>query len=130
MPHQIIEYSNNLDSVLDMQGLVDALHNAAAVQEELPLAGLRTRAFGSVNFRIADGDAENGFIAVYLRLGQGRDGDTLQRIGSTLSNVLVEYVQRRAPGYPLALSYEVQEIDAQLRWNTNNLREHMARRQG
>ena len=56
MPHQIIEYSSNLETKIDIDGLVAALHNRAAELEPLPLAGLRTRAFGSTQFRVADSD--------------------------------------------------------------------------
>ncbi len=128
MPHQIIEYSSNLNSVLDIATLVDALHSAAAAQEELPLAGLRTRAYVSERFLIADRHPDNAFVAVYLRVGEGRDRATLQRIGSTLSEVLVKQVQTMAPDLPIALSYELQEIDAGLRWNTNSIRDHMQAR--
>ena len=44
MPHQIIEYSSNLDSSIDIDELVKALHQTASEVEAFPLAGLRTRA--------------------------------------------------------------------------------------
>ena len=129
VPHQIIEYSDNLERVLDISGLVEALHGCAEAQDELPVAGLRTRAYATAEYLIADRHPDNGFIAVYLRVGQGREVETLQRIGTTLADTLADYVRRTAGEHPIALSYEVQEIDTALRWNHNNLREHMAERQ-
>ncbi len=128
MPHQIIEYSSNLETKVDMDGLVAALHNRAADLEPLPLAGLRTRAFSSTHFRVADSDPNNAYIAVYLRIAKGRDEDTRTTIGQTLHECLCDYVKEISDRDPIALSYEIQEIEPSARWNTNNLREHLARR--
>ena len=121
MPHQIIEYSANLSQALDIDGLVLALHRAAAQQEALPLSGLRTRAYPVQQYQVADEHPDNGFIAVYLRIGAGRSEQLRQEIGKVLSDVLVDYTQALFSKAPLALSYEVQEINPTTRWNQNNL---------
>ena len=128
MPHQIIEYSSNLETQVDMDGLVAALHNRAAELEPIPLAGLRTRAFASTHFRVADSDPNNAYIAVYLRIAKGREEDTRITIGQTLHECLCDYVKEICDHNPIALSYEIQEIEPSARWNTNNLREHLALR--
>ena len=128
MPHPIIEYSSNLESKVDMDGLVASLHNRAAELEPLPLAGLRTRAFASTHFRVADSDPNNAYIAVYLRIAKGREEDTRINIGQTLHECLCDYVKEICDHDPIALSYEIQEIEPSARWNTNNMREHLARR--
>lgn len=129
MPHQIIEYSANLATRLDVPGLVDALHHAAAGIEELPIGGLRTRAYAADTFQIADGHPDNAFIAVYLRIGEGRSVETRERVGHALFTVLKDYTAEAFARSPIALSYEVQEIDPRTRWNHNNLRDHMAIRE-
>ena len=111
-----------------MDGLVAALHNRAAELEPIPLAGLRTRAFASTHFRVADSDPNNAYIAVYLRIAKGREEDTRINIGQTLHECLCDYVKEIYDCDPIALSYEIQEIEPTARWNTNNLREHLARR--
>ncbi|MEM7019153.1 MAG: 5-carboxymethyl-2-hydroxymuconate isomerase [Pseudomonadota bacterium] len=129
MPHQIIEYSTNLEDKLDIDGLIAALHACAASLEPLPLGGLRTRAYPTNRYRIADCHADNGFIAVYLRIGKGRTEETRIEVGETLFKTLCDYVQPVFDTSPIALSYEVQEIDPTTRWNQNNLRDHIAQRQ-
>ena len=128
MPHQIIEYSANLESKLSLDALVGALHTAAAEQDALPLAGLRTRAHRVDHYRIADEHPDNAFIAVYLRIGQGRDEATRVALGKALAQTLTAHVQGALGDGPIALSYEVQEIDPVTRWNENNLRDHIAAR--
>ena len=129
MPHQIIEYSNNLSQKFDISELVVALHNCAAQIEALPLAGLRTRAFAAEHYAIADRHPDNAYIAVYLRLGQGRPESLREEIGEELYACLSVCTAELQASTPLALSYEVQEIDPVTRWNKNNLRDHLAKRQ-
>ena len=125
VPHQIIEYSANLDELLDISTLVDALHLCAEGQEELPMGGLRTRAYPSRDYLVADRHPDNAFIAVYLRIGEGRREEVLERAGKTLFDTLCEAVKDTFDDHPLALSYEIQLIDPRLRWNKNNLREQI-----
>ena len=42
MPHQIIEYSANLEARLSIADLIDTLHETAAKIDAFPLGGLRT----------------------------------------------------------------------------------------
>lgn len=128
MPHQIIEYSDNLENRIDIPGLVAALHECAAGLEPLPLAGLRTRAFPTNEYRIADCHPDNAYIAVYLRIGKGRSEETRIEVGKTLYECLVDFTAAYYAEYPVAVSYEVQEIDPVTRWNHNNLRDHLAKR--
>jgi len=133
MPHQIIEYSANLDNVIDIPNLVSTLHEHAASFEVLPTAGLRTRSHSTSQYQIADGHADNGFIAVCLRIGEGRDKDTRKKIGESLFQRLCDYVEQNYVGPkdikpPIAISYEVQEIESAMRWNKNHIRAHLERR--
>ena len=125
VPHQIIEYSANLEGLLDIAALVDALHLCATGQEELPMGGLRTRAYPSRDYLIADRHPDNAFIAVFLRVGEGRREEVLERAGKMLFDTLCDAVKDIFNDQPLALSYEVQIIDPRLRWNKNNLREQI-----
>ncbi|MEM7218537.1 MAG: 5-carboxymethyl-2-hydroxymuconate isomerase [Pseudomonadota bacterium] len=129
MPHQIIEYSTNLEAQLPIDALVATLHAHARTIDALPLAGLRTRAYAARSALIADEHPENGFVAVYLRIGKGRDEATRVAIGESLSGALFEFCAPLLERLPLALSYEVQEIEPATRWNHGNLRSYLARRQ-
>ncbi len=128
MPHQIIEYSANLEARLDIDGLIDALHHCAAGLEVLPIGGLRTRAYPTSRYMIADGHPDNAFIAVYLRIGEGRSLEVREQVGHALFQALCDFTADVFAETPIALSYEVQEIDPRTRWNHNNLRDHMAER--
>ena len=129
MPHQTIEYSANLEPELDIEALVRVLHETAAGIEALPIGGLRTRAVARQHYRIADGHPDNTFINVFLRIAPGRSFDVRKAAGEKLFQALCEYLEPIYSSSPLAISYEIQELDADLRWKKNNLREYLAVRE-
>lgn len=129
MPHQIIEYSANLADATDIDALVTTLHEAAASIDVLPVGGLRTRAVAREHYRIADGHPDNIFVNVMLRIAPGRTFDERKSAGETLFAALCECLQPVYDASPLAISYEIQEIDADLRWKQNNIRSYLAVRE-
>ncbi|MDH3990193.1 MAG: 5-carboxymethyl-2-hydroxymuconate Delta-isomerase [Gammaproteobacteria bacterium] len=129
MPHQIIEYSANLESRMDIQGLVEGLHDNAMGIDGLPLGGLRTRAARRENYQVADQHPDNAFVHMILKLGHGRDEETKKAFGEAIFKALCELLEPVSSTSPLAISFEIQEIDAVLTWKKNNLRDYMAKRQ-
>lgn len=129
MPHLIIEYSANLEAQLDIDGLVRAMHEEAVSIDALPTGGIRTRAARRETFLVADGDPDNGFINVTLRIAEGRPMDVRRETGERLFGVLTDYVQEVYDRRPLGLSFEIQEIKPETRWKQGNIREYMERRQ-
>lgn len=129
MPHQTIEYSANLEPELDIEALVKVLHETAAGIDALPIGGLRTRAVAREHYRIADGHPDNTFINVFLRIAPGRPFDVRKAAGEKLFQALCDYLEEIYSSTPLAISYEIQELDADLRWKKNNIREYLAARE-
>ena len=129
MPHQIIEYSDNLDSSIDIDELVKALHQTASEVEAFPLAGLRTRAVSRAHYRIADGDSDNGFVHVVLRIAHGRPLDVRKAAGEKIFQTLCDFLEPHQSAAPLAISFEMQNIDPDVRWKKNNLRDYIAERE-
>ena len=128
MPHLTVEYSANLERDVDLPELLETLHTATAAIEAFPLAGLRTRAERRDHFRIADGYADNSFIHVVLRIGRGRPLDVRQQAGETLFETLTDYLAPISARRPLAISFEMQELDPTLNYKTGNIRDYIAKR--
>ena len=126
MPHLIIEHSANVTDLVDIDTLVESVHNAALATGIAPLDALRTRAVGREHYAIADRDPANAFIAVTARLGTGRtDAEQRTLIGALMAALdhTLGDAQRN-----VMLSVEFQEIDPDLRVNKNNLRPVIAER--
>ena len=128
MPHQIIEYSANLDLILNMQDIVDGMHDLASNIDGLPIAGLRTRACRRDYYRIADKHSDNSFIHVILKLGHGRSTDIKKQFGEKLFIKLCKLLEPISSDAPIAISFEIQEIDSKLTWKKNNIREFINKR--
>ena len=73
MPHFSIEYSANLDERLDMAEVCEIVRKAAGETGIFPIGGIRVRAIRCEHYAIADGKPDYGFLAMLLRLGEGRD---------------------------------------------------------
>ncbi len=128
MPHQIIEYSANLDTRIDIQSLVDGLHKVATETDGLPVGGLRTRAARRDNYQVADRHPDNAFVHLILKLGHGRTLDIRRAFGEKIFAALCELLEPVSSTSPIAISFEIQEIDPELTWKKNNLREYMKNR--
>jgi 5-carboxymethyl-2-hydroxymuconate isomerase len=123
MPHLNIEYSANLEEVLDVQALVDRIHETALETGIFPLGGVRTRAEARKFYRIANGDPRAGYIHMIVRIGSGRDLETRRSAGERIFEVLCDFTDELYRSRPLALSFELHEIPPDLAWRKNNLHE-------
>jgi len=126
MAHQTIEYSANLTDDVDIAAVVDTLHAAALATGVVRVDALRTRAVARRHYAIGDGDADNIFVSVVIRLGPGRPAsekhELLDAVLTSLEEVLGDAAERSM------LSVECQEIEAEFRVNRNHLRPMIAER--
>ena len=124
MPHLILEYSANLDDTLAAERMVEAVHEAAIESGLFPRAGARTRAVRQDCYRIADGNPENAFVHLIVRVGRGRSEEELQRAGDHIFTALTEFLDPLYCKRPLAISMEFVEIST---WKQNNLRHYLSK---
>ena len=127
MPHVTVEYSTNLEHLVDMQSVIDAVHAAALATGFVPLDGLRTRAEPRSIYRIADGHLDNAFVAIAVRLGPGRSADDKHRLLAALLDAVESSLGPDVTANVM-LSAEWHEIDPDARINRNNLRPVIAAR--
>ncbi len=121
MAHFIYEYSANLPAdLLDLPGLMAKMHQAADASGIFPLAGIRSRAIRCEEFRVADGAPGKGFVNLSMKVGQGRDLDTRMAIGQTLFDLLITHLQPLFDSHSLAVSFEMRELEAQVKFNKKN----------
>lgn len=130
MPHAIVEYSANLDHDIDIDGLLDTVHQAALDTGVFPIGGLRTRAARRARYHIADGHQNNRFVHVTLKIGHGRSLETKKRAGQHVFDAVCAFLQSVFDTYPLAISFEVVEIDPDLNFKHNNLHRYVKQRTG
>jgi 5-carboxymethyl-2-hydroxymuconate isomerase len=123
MPHIIAEYSANLEDRLDVQALVDDLHQAAIDSAVAELVAIRSRAVRREHFRVADGNPANGFVHIVARMRRGRTPEQRKALGAALLAAADKRLAAVYPTHPIGLTVEVHEIDPEMTFRRNTLRE-------
>ncbi len=129
MAHFILEYSANLgraDAPLRIDLLFENLQRAATASKLFPMAGIRCRAHRCEHFRVADGNPNYGFVHLQVKLGAGRTDEEKQKAANELFAVLSEHFKTLYESQGLAISFEMTELSATLKFNQNNLRDYLS----
>jgi len=121
MPHFSIEYSANLDARVDMAEVCEVVRKAASETGIFPVGGIRVRAIRCEHYAIADGKTDYGFLAMLLRLGEGRDLAARQKAGEHVFNALSTHLDPIFASSKFALSFDMQINDAATSWKRNNI---------
>jgi 5-carboxymethyl-2-hydroxymuconate isomerase len=121
MPHFTLEYSANLDALVDMGAVVEVVRKAAIETGIFPVGGTRVRAVRCEHYAIADGNKHFGFLAMVLRLGEGRDLATRKKAGEHVFKALSNYLDPVFASSKFALSFDMQINDKETSWKRNNI---------
>ncbi|HTO61933.1 MAG TPA: 5-carboxymethyl-2-hydroxymuconate Delta-isomerase [Bradyrhizobium sp.] len=123
MPHFTIEYSANLEDTVDMSEVCEVVRRAAVETGIFPVGGIRVRALACHHYAIADGRNDYGFLAMLLRLGEGRDLAARKKAGEHIFRALSAYLDPVFAGSKFALSFDMQINDKETSWKRNNIHE-------
>lgn len=119
MPHLIIEYSSSSLDGLEPKQICRSFRAVMANIDIFPLAGIRVRTYKTSSFAMADGDELNQFVALTLRVGQGRSDNQLKQAGQVIFETGQKiFSEKLSDGY-FALSLEIVEINSKLSWKDN-----------
>lgn len=125
MPHFQIDYSANLEAVVDMGALCEVIRARAATIETFPMAGIRVRATRVDHVAMANGDVKHGFIDLSVRLREGRPDavkrDAIDQIFATLK----DFMTPAMASHSIALSAEMRDINAELSLKFGTIRDHL-----
>lgn len=121
MPHLIVEYSRNVEEDVAPRELLRRLHETMVATPVFPLGGIRVRAAPRDLYIVADGDPDNAFVALVLRIGRGRDEAMRKSISEALMATLAAVMAPSLMKRGLSLSVEIQEIDEAGASRKNNL---------
>lgn len=126
MPHFTLEYSANLDQRVEMAQVVELVRQAAVDTGIFPLGGIRVRAIRCEHVAIADGNPDHAFLAMVLRLGEGRDLATRKQAGAYIFKALSDHLDPVFATGTLALSFDMQINDGETSFKRNNLHDYLS----
>lgn len=110
MPHIIIEYSANLAEVAAIPDLLSAVHQTAAGSGVFEIGAIRTRAVGRELVMIGDGNPNNGFILIIVRLKAGREPAVQEKFAAALMDTASRYLATAFEERFVTLNVEIHEI--------------------
>ena len=128
MPHLFVEYSANIEGEIGLDALIDRLYATAIKTGVFEPGGIRVRGVRRERYRIADNHPDNGFVHVVARIGHARDLATRRRVGEALFRAACDHLQPVFDRRPLAISFELQELDPDVSFRKNNLHEYVKTR--
>jgi 5-carboxymethyl-2-hydroxymuconate isomerase len=126
MPHFHVEYSGNLEQIIDISGLCECIRATAAMIDTFPMPGIRVRATRVDHYAIADGNPAHGFVDVSIRLRAGRPDHIKQEATQRIFEALKTYLAPAFASHSIALSLEMRDIDPDLSPKTGTIRDHLA----
>lgn len=125
MPHFQIDYSPNLEDVVDMGALCEAIRAEAAQIEAFTMAGIRVRATRVDHVAIADGSAKHGYLDLSVRLRAGRPDSVKADAIARVFAALKDFMAPAMATHSIALSAEIRDIDADMSPKFGNVRDHL-----
>lgn len=125
MPHITVEYSSNLNPRVSMRDVIESIHAAVLASGAFEKGGVRTRAISQDLYVVADGDPDNAFIHVDMRIAPGRSAETRKQVAQSILDVLRDRMKEVMKQYGLGISVEIREIDQTASLKLNNLHERL-----
>ncbi|MEZ5714254.1 MAG: 5-carboxymethyl-2-hydroxymuconate Delta-isomerase [Paracoccaceae bacterium] len=125
MPHFSIEYSANLEDMVDIAALCDHIRRAAIETGVFPMPGIRVRAFRAAHVSIADGDPKHAFLDLSIRLRGGRPPEAKTRATQAIFEAIQSFMAPALARHSIAISLEMRDIDPDLSPKTGTIRDHL-----
>jgi len=125
VPHFQIDYSANLEAVVDMGALCEVIRARAATIETFPMAGIRVRATRVDHVAMANGDVKHGFIDLSVRLREGRPDAVKRDAIDQIFAILKDFMTPAMASHSIALSAEMRDINAELSLKFGTVRDHL-----
>jgi 5-carboxymethyl-2-hydroxymuconate isomerase len=119
MPHFVIEYSANLDGLVDFGGLCSEIRRAIIETGLFEIGAVRVRTVRSEHYAIADELPDNAFIDMSFRIGVGRSETEKKQAGEAIFAAVSTHLATLCETPHFALSLEIREIDPALSWKKN-----------
>lgn len=115
MPHLVILYTPNLESLTDFDGLTRTLADTMIAQRDdagapvFPVGGTRVLAYQAAHGAVADGSGDFGFIYLNLRMARGRSPSVHRRVGEALSTAVQTHCAPLLAAHKLGITFQIDE---------------------
>lgn len=122
MPHIVAEYSANLERNVDIMALLDVIHGAVVATGAFPLEVVRVRAARRDQFKIANNDPRNAFLAIVGHIAPGRPQNVRHEIGKSMFDAVCAHLNDVSNTIPLSITLELHEIEQTAAFRLNTIK--------
>ncbi len=111
VPHIIVEYTDNIKYDAEMPALLNKLNSVLVSKPDVfPIGGIRSRAIELHDYVVADGQEDDSFVHITLKIGGGRTEKQKRETLDELFEVAKNHFQTLFEKRYLALSLEWSEF--------------------
>lgn len=110
MPQLILEYSANVFEKNNSPELFKKLHLLLTEMLPTQLASCKSRAIEYNTYCVGDGNVDNAFVHINLKVLSGRSVDTLQNTGNKIIEILKNHFSESMQKLNLQMSVEISEL--------------------
>jgi 5-carboxymethyl-2-hydroxymuconate isomerase len=111
MPHVVLEYSDNLLDRPDLGRLLLEIHEALLATGAFARDDIKSRAIRHDTYAVADGAAGRGFVAVEVRILEGRSDEVKAAAADGVLAALERAFPESLARQPVGFSVEIRDMD-------------------
>lgn len=112
MPHMTLEYTENIESEINVNDLLKKM-NASLISHEglFSPQGIRSRAIKLTDYLVGDGTNNDAFVHVTLKIASGRTKEAKKNVFDHLFQVMQDYFDGVSSDNHVTISLEFSELD-------------------
>lgn len=110
MPQLTLEFSSNIIEKIGIECLFASCHTLLANTLPAELASCKSRIIEATTFYIGDGNPNNAFVHMSLKVKAGRSKETLKKVGESLMEILKAHFKDSAQKLNLQITIEIMEL--------------------
>jgi 5-carboxymethyl-2-hydroxymuconate isomerase len=110
MPHIILEHSSNLIKKDKFSDLFSDIHDLLRKKLPTDIFNCKSRAISHDDFYIGNGNKEDSFIYLNIKILSGRSSELIDEISNNLSKLLKKYFIDNLGNKNLSISIDISEM--------------------
>ena len=111
MPQLRLEFSPNIIEKNNMANLFQECHSILEKMLPTDINTCKSRAIECETFYVGDGNSNNAFVHVSLKVMPGRDEDVLKNVGETMMGLLQQHFSNSLQKLRLQITLEIMELE-------------------
>ena len=111
MPQLILEFSSNIVEKINMTNLFQECHSILEKMLPTDIDSCKSRLTECHNYYIGNGEPNNAFVHISLKIMPGRSFDTLKNVGDNMMAVLKRYFANSLKKLKLQITLEIMELE-------------------